>query len=82
MEAIRIKKTLDSDTLRLPELKRWIGKEVEIILLVDSELSVSIEAVTERSTDDWREKMTIRPRIQVSPEEFIQPIEDIWDGYV
>ena len=33
MKAIRIRKTLDSETLYLPELKPMIGKVVEIIVL-------------------------------------------------
>jgi len=48
----------------------------------NSDATFSEEAPTESSKKDWRKKMTIRPRILVSTEEFIQPIEDIWDGYV
>ncbi|HBI45432.1 MAG TPA: hypothetical protein DDY78_21650 [Planctomycetales bacterium] len=33
MNAIRIRKTIDSDTLHLPELKDMIGRTVEIIIL-------------------------------------------------
>jgi hypothetical protein len=33
MNAIRIRKTIDSDTLHLPELKDMIGRTVEIIVL-------------------------------------------------
>jgi hypothetical protein len=33
MNAVRIKKRLDSDTIHLPELRSMIGKEVEIIVL-------------------------------------------------
>ena len=33
MEAIKIQKKIDSETLHIPELKRFIGKFVEIILL-------------------------------------------------
>jgi len=31
---------------------------------------------------NWRDKMTIKPKIMVSPEELIKPIEDIWENYV
>jgi hypothetical protein len=48
----------------------------------DSEATFSEKAPTESSKRDWREKMTIRPRILVSTEELIQPIKEIWDGYV
>ena len=33
MNAIRIRKTIDSDTLHLPELKEMLGCTVEIIIL-------------------------------------------------
>jgi hypothetical protein len=32
MNAIRIKRHLDSDTVRIPELKPFLGKDVEIII--------------------------------------------------
>jgi hypothetical protein len=32
MNAIRIRKQLQSDTLHLPELRPWIGKTVEIVI--------------------------------------------------
>ncbi len=33
MEAIKIKKRISSDTIHIPELQKFIGKNVEIILL-------------------------------------------------
>jgi hypothetical protein len=33
MEAIKIKKRITSDTIHIPELQKFIGKNVEIILL-------------------------------------------------
>jgi len=30
---------------------------------------------------DWRDKMSIKPELLVSPEELIKPIEDIWEEY-
>jgi hypothetical protein len=35
MKAIHIRRQIDSDTLRLPELQALIGKTVEIIILED-----------------------------------------------
>jgi len=29
---------------------------------------------------NWRDKMTIKPKLLVSPEELIKPIEDIWEN--
>ena len=37
MNAIRIRKKLDSDTLHLPELRPLLGKTVEIIVLEEEE---------------------------------------------
>ena len=31
---------------------------------------------------DWRDKMSIKPELLVSPEELIRPIEGIWEEYV
>ncbi len=31
---------------------------------------------------NWRDRMTIKPEILVSPEELSEPMEDIWQGYV
>jgi hypothetical protein len=36
MNAVRIRRKLDSDTLQLPELRPLIGKNVEIIVLDES----------------------------------------------
>lgn len=43
MNAIRIRRQLDSETLELPELRPLIGKSVEIIVLDDSESLPSAE---------------------------------------
>jgi len=36
MDALRIRRHVDSDTLHIPDLKQMIGKDVEIIVLVES----------------------------------------------
>jgi hypothetical protein len=48
MKAIRIRCLLDSDTLRLPELKPLIGKKVEIIVLEEG-----VQAAITPGTGDW-----------------------------
>lgn len=30
---------------------------------------------------DWRKKMRIQPKLKVSSEELIKPLEDIWSDY-
>lgn len=46
MNAIRIRRTLDSETLHLPELKPLLGRTVEIIILEE-------EPTARRGTGDW-----------------------------
>jgi hypothetical protein len=46
MNAIRIRKTLDSETLHLPELKSLLGRAVEIIVLED-------DPPARMGTGDW-----------------------------
>lgn len=48
MNAIRIHKTIDSETLHLPELKPLIGRAVEIIVLEEDTRSVVLPG-----TGDW-----------------------------
>ena len=31
---------------------------------------------------NWRDKMKITPRIMVAPEVLMEPLEDVWEGYV
>jgi hypothetical protein len=37
MQAIRKKMIINSDTIKIPELQRFIGKTMEIILIEDTE---------------------------------------------
>jgi hypothetical protein len=48
MNAIRIRKTIDSETLHLPELKPLLGRTVEIIVLEEENRSV-----IRPGTGDW-----------------------------
>jgi len=34
------------------------------------------------SQADWRERMSIRPKIISSPEDIINPMDDIWEEYI
>ncbi len=31
---------------------------------------------------NWRDKMSIQPELLVSPEEIVEPMNDIWEEYV
>ena len=49
MNAIRIRTTLESDTLYLPELKPLIGRAVEIIVIEDAPAAPQVRP----GTGDW-----------------------------
>jgi hypothetical protein len=48
MNAIRVRKKLDSDTLHLPELRPLVGRTVEIIVLAEE-----MAPVVRPGTGDW-----------------------------
>jgi hypothetical protein len=52
MNAIRIRKKIDSETIYIPELRPMIGREVEIIVLEDRPASTPVDAVD--PTVFWR----------------------------
>jgi prevent-host-death family protein len=31
---------------------------------------------------DWRDNMKVQPKVLVSPEDLIKPLEDIWEDYI
>lgn len=41
-----------------------------------------IARIVPMAQGNWRERMTTRVQLLVSPEELIQPIEDVWEEYV
>ena len=61
MNAIRIRRTIDSETLTIPELRGLIGREVEIIVLEESPRFVMLEteatflALAPKTTPEERE---------------------------
>ena len=78
MEVIQIKKKIESDMLHLPVLKQIIGKNVEIIMLIEPEKKYR----KKKKQTDWRTRMKIQPKLLVDPDKIIEPSEDIWEGYV
>ena len=65
MQAIRIHKQIDSETLHLPELKAMIGKKVEIIVLEESAELVKDE-------DPWDGLYELAGKDVVDPEAYKQ----------
>ncbi|MBL1129798.1 MAG: type II toxin-antitoxin system Phd/YefM family antitoxin [Chloroflexi bacterium] len=59
-------------------LDRVAGGEIIVIQRNNQEVARLIPVVQ----SDWRENMKITPELLVSPEEFIKPLDDIWEEYV
>ena len=65
MNAIRIHRHIDSETLHLPELKAFIGQEVEIV--------VTPESTKPRATEkDWQEFFASAGPDLIDPELYAQ----------
>jgi hypothetical protein len=73
MEAVRIKKKIESNILNIPVLKELIGKNVEIIMLIEPEKEHPFK---EKKPADWRTKMKIQPKLLVEPDKIIEPAEE------
>lgn len=68
MEAIKIRKRINSDTIHIPQLKKFMGKNVEIILLEIPEKNVKPKSmnkfisasgkidIDEKAVDDLKNK--------------------------
>lgn len=41
-----------------------------------------IARIVPTTLDNWRDRMTTGVHLLVSPEELIQPLEDVWEEYV
>ena len=54
--------------------------EGEVIIIQRNNEDVATLVPTRHT--NWRDKITITPKILVEPEELIAPLEDIWEEYV
>lgn len=41
-----------------------------------------IARIVPTALDNWRDKMTTRVHLLVSPDDLLQPLEDVWEEYV
>ena len=51
MEALKFHLTVESDTIKIPELKQFIGKRIEVILIDDSQKSKTVNNRFQRIKD-------------------------------
>jgi hypothetical protein len=65
MNAIRVRKKIDSETVHLPELRPFVGKTVEIIVREDLAAPASTE-------EDWEAWFASAAKAPVDPELYKQ----------
>jgi hypothetical protein len=63
MNAIRIKRKIDSETIHLPELKPFFGREVEILILDEASSSTS-------EVDRWKPLFDIAGNDLIDPDAY------------
>ena len=63
MAAIRIRKTIESDTLTLPEAKPLIGRTVEIVI-EEQPAAAAIPPGYTPGTGDWDTVLAARPPLE------------------
>jgi hypothetical protein len=87
MNAIRVKRKIDSDTLHIPELRSMIGRDVEIIVLEDQPTSSAIGQVDPqafwkgKTVDELAKEQGVGPlKTLVSPVASQFTPED-WEGF-
>lgn len=56
-----------------------IAKGEKIIIQKNKKQIAYLSHITE---SDWRDKMLINPKLLVPPEKIIEPLTDIWEGYI
>jgi antitoxin (DNA-binding transcriptional repressor) of toxin-antitoxin stability system len=63
------------------DLSRYLDEIIkgEQIIIQKNEKDVAL--LSPVSKGDWRDKMTVRPKLLVSPEEIVEPMTDVWEGY-
>jgi hypothetical protein len=70
MEAIKIKTRINSETIRLPELRKLMGKRVEVIVLEETEPN---EATPKRQPGSAKGEISITDDFEKPlPSDFIQ----------
>ena len=79
MNAIRIKRHLDSETLRLPELKPLIGRDVEIIVLEEIRRlakPAKKKPVKKRFEEDLRKMRNQQTLDELAAAQGVEPVTD------
>lgn len=62
-------------------LKRYLDQVAQGETVVIQEEQREVARLVPAESGDWRDRMTVKPRLTVSIEEFIKPLDDVWDDY-
>jgi antitoxin (DNA-binding transcriptional repressor) of toxin-antitoxin stability system len=64
------------------DLSRYLDEIGEGKQIIIQKNQKNIALLSPISKADWRDKMSVRPKLLVSPEKIVAPMTDIWEGYV
>lgn len=64
------------------ELFDYLDKAEEGVTIVVQRNNREVARLVPVKQINWRDKMKIKPKLLISPEEFIKPLENLWDDYV
>lgn len=76
MTALHIRRRIDSDTLRIPELRGLIGREVEIVVREVTDQTEDME----RRIAEWEEKYHMRGSVLYDEDPFGPVAVDDWEA--
>lgn len=62
-------------------LFKYLNQAAEGETIIIERNNEEVARLVSMKRSDWRDSMTIKPEILVTPEELIKPIEDIWEAY-
>ena len=63
-------------------LFKYLNKVSEGETIVIQRKNQDVAKLISPPKGDWRDNMKAQPKLLVSPEQIIQPLEDIWEEYI
>lgn len=63
-------------------LFEYLDKASEGEMIVIHRNNQEVARLVPTQQPNWREQVHIRPKLLVTPEEFMEPLEDIWEDYI
>ncbi len=59
----------------------YLNRAAEGETIIIERKNQEVARLVSMKTVDWRNKMTIKPEILVSPDDLIKPMEELWETY-